>query len=78
MAEQPLGQGGASHRRDGLKPVPRHGAEQLVTETKAIAFVDCCGFTTFTSEQGDGAAIDLHLSLRDDLTREARAAGVRS
>jgi class 3 adenylate cyclase len=45
-------------------------------ETKAIAFVDCCGFTTFTAEHGDRAATELHLRFREDLLREAAATGV--
>ncbi|HET6507050.1 MAG TPA: adenylate/guanylate cyclase domain-containing protein [Baekduia sp.] len=44
--------------------------------TKAIAFLDCCGFTNFTAERGDAAATRLFLALRDDVTREATPAGV--
>lgn len=47
-----------------------------MTMHKAIAFVDCCGFTSFTAEHGDAEAVALHLQLRDDLTREAALAGV--
>lgn len=52
------------------------GLERLTDEVKVIAFVDFCGFTRFTAEQGDQAALELHLRFREDLTREAAAAGV--
>ena len=46
------------------------------SEVKAIAFVDCCGFSRFTAEHGDRAATELHLRLRDDLLHEADATDV--
>lgn len=35
--------------------------------TRAIAFVDCCGFTSFTAARGDAAALSLHHRLRRGL-----------
>jgi class 3 adenylate cyclase len=52
-----------------------YAARPIVT-TKAIAFLDCCGFTNFTAEHGDAEATGLFLALREDVTREATAAGV--
>ncbi|WCB91489.1 hypothetical protein DSM104299_00160 [Baekduia alba] len=37
---------------------------EISSATKAIAFVDCCGFTRFTVDHGDRAATKLHLRLR--------------
>lgn len=48
----------------------------MVETIKVIAFVDCCGFTNFTAQHGDAAAVALHRRLRRDLTREAAPAGV--
>jgi len=51
-------------------------ARQWTVEHKAIAFIDCCGFTAYTREHGDLAAVRLHLELRRHLEREAHLADV--
>lgn len=40
---------------------------------RAIAFVDCCGFTRFTADRGDRAALALYHRLRAGLDEEIAA-----
>lgn len=40
-----------------------------MTTRAAVGFLDLCGFTGFTERQGDAAALQLALSLYDDLDR---------
>jgi adenylate cyclase len=38
---------------------------------KAIAFLDCCGYSAYTQLHGDLAAVDVHLRMRGTVEREA-------
>jgi class 3 adenylate cyclase len=55
----------------------RADAERRVrVERKAIAFVDCCGFSAYTHSCGDEAAVHVYLQLRAWVEHAALAARV--
>jgi class 3 adenylate cyclase len=47
-----------------------HDEDKTQHLIRAIAFVDCCGFTSFTAQRGDGAALALYRRLREGLQEE--------
>lgn len=44
---------------------------------RGVAFLDLCGFTAFTSQEGDRAAVDLLMRLQDAIVRVAAPHQVR-
>lgn len=52
------------------------GQQQPDVWWKAIAFLDCCGYSAYTQLHGDLAAAEVHLRMRWTVERESAAANV--
>ena len=51
-------------------------ATHIECEVKAIGFVDCCGFSSYTETHGDRAGVRAYLVVRRAIERQATGTGV--